>query len=140
MEYKKYQNNIILRLDPGEEIVSSLMKLADEEDIKLAVFNGLGAINEFELGLFDTENKKYHSNKYLGPFEITSLHGTLTRKDNEPYVHAHLNASDINNKVIGGHLGNAKISATGEIIINVINGEVGRKFNKEIDLNLFDFR
>lgn len=139
MQYKRFGETILLRLDPGEEIIKELEEIAQKENIKTAHFNGLGAINDFELGLFDTVNKEYHSNRYTGSYEISSLHGTITRQENLPYIHAHLNASDINNQVLGGHLGTAKVSATAEIIINIINGSVNRIFNEDIGLNLFDF-
>lgn len=41
--------------------------------------------------------------------------------------------------VRGGHLVRCNISATSEIIIREIEGEVGRKLSSEIGLNLLDF-
>ena len=41
--------------------------------------------------------------------------------------------------VHGGHLNRAIISATAEIQIQVIDGEIGREFSQEIGLNLFKF-
>lgn len=139
MEYKRFNNTIFLRLDPGEEIIEKLIEISNIENIKLAHFNGLGAINEFEVGLFDTETKQYYSNIYSEPYEISSLHGTITQQSNKPYIHAHLNAANKNNIVIGGHLNKAIISATGEIVVNIVNGEIDRLFNNNIGLNLFDF-
>ena len=42
--------------------------------------------------------------------------------------------------MVGGHLNQAVISATAEIILNRISGTVERKFSEEIGLNLFDFQ
>ena len=77
-------------------------------------------------------------------FEITSLVGNVTRKDDEPYLHIHINFSDEEGNAFGGHLVKVNISATCEIIISEIiadeiDGNVGRKFNDEIGLNLLDF-
>ena len=41
--------------------------------------------------------------------------------------------------VHGGHLNRAIISATAEIQIQVIDGEIGREFSEDIGLNLFKF-
>ena len=46
--------------------------------------------------------------------------------------------TDASNQVKGGHLVRANISATGEIFIRKIAGEVGRRFDEEIGLNLLD--
>ena len=42
-------------------------------------------------------------------------------------------------KVFGGHLNRAIVSATCEMIINIIDGRVDRYFDEEIGLNLFKF-
>ena len=57
-----------------------------------------------------------------------------------PYLHAHFAAGDAKGHVVGGHLNRAVISATAEIVLNLIPGTVERKFSEEIGLNLFDFQ
>lgn len=42
-------------------------------------------------------------------------------------------------EVFGGHLNRAVVSATCEMIINIIDGKVDRYFDEEIGLNLFEF-
>lgn len=42
-------------------------------------------------------------------------------------------------EVFGGHLNRAIVSATCEMIINIIDGRVDRYFDEEIGLNLFEF-
>lgn len=139
MQYRRFDDTIILRVDPEEEICEQIMAVAGKEDVKLAELQGLGAVKEFTTGVFDTQTKEYHANQFRGTFEIVSLTGTLTRKDGEVYLHAHFSAGNEKGNVFGGHLNRAVVSATAEIVIRVINGEVGRKFSEEIGLNLFDF-
>ena len=139
MEYKKFNDTIILRLDPGEEICERLLGLAEKEQILLAEISGLGAVNDFTTGVFDPAAKEYHSNRFQGAFEIVSLTGTLTRMDGKPYLHAHFAAGDEKGTVYGGHLNRAVISATAEIVVRVVNGNIERKFNDQIGLNLFEF-
>lgn len=139
MEYRRFDDTLVMRLDPKEEICEQIIAVAEKEEIMLANIQGLGAVNELTTGVFDTVTKEYHANQFQGAFEIVSLTGTLTRKDGEVYLHAHLSAGDDKGHVFGGHLNRAVVSATAEIVIRIIHGKVGRKFNEEIGLNLFDF-
>lgn len=140
MEYRKFENTLIVRLDPDEEICEQLLLLAQKERITLASLNGLGAVKAFTVGVFNTETKEYLANTFEGPYEIVSLTGTLTTKDGVPYLHAHFAAGDDKGRVSGGHLNRAVISATAEIVLTLIPGTVERKFSEQIGLNLFDFQ
>lgn len=139
MDYRRFNDTVIVRIDKGEEILESLKVVCLKENIKLANVNALGAINDFEVGLFDIDEKKYYSKEYKGNFEIVSLTGSVTTKGGETYMHIHLSAGDKENKVYGGHLNKAIVSATCEMFIQVIDGTVERKFDSEIGLNLFEF-
>jgi len=139
MEYKKFGNKYVMRMNKGEEIVETLKKFCKKEDIKLGWLKGLGAVGEATIGLFETKGKEYHSVDLEGDFEITSLLGNISRMDGEVYLHLHINLSDEEYNTRGGHLSKAVISATGEFIIEEIDGEVGREFNEEVGLNLYKF-
>ncbi len=139
MDYRCFENTLVVRLDPGDEICESLLILADREDIRLASVSGLGAVNDFTVGVYDTVARRYDSNRFTGPFEIVSLTGTLTRQEGKPYLHLHMSCGDQAGRVFGGHLNRGLISATGEIVIRRIPGEVGRYHDEQIGLNLFEF-
>jgi predicted DNA-binding protein with PD1-like motif len=139
MEYKKFGNKYVMRIDKGEEIVDTLKKFCQDEKIKLGFVNGIGAVNKVRVGLFDTKSKQYNSAQLEGDYEITSLLGNISTKDGEVYLHLHINLSDANYNTHGGHLNSAVISGTGEIIIETIEGSVERQFSEEIGLNLYKF-
>ena len=137
MQYKKFKDTYFVRLERGEEILSSFAALAEKENITLACVSGLGAINKFTAGVFFPEEKVYRKNDFHGNFEITSLTGTITRMDGKPYLHLHISAGNEYGKVMGGHLNEAHVSATCEVVVRTVEGEVGRELSKEIGLNLF---
>ncbi|MEG6617111.1 PPC domain-containing DNA-binding protein [Peptococcaceae bacterium 1198_IL3148] len=139
MEYNRFGNKIVLRLDKGEEVVQSIKTICAENDIKLGSITGLGAVNKVVIGLFETDIKHYHSQEFTGDMEITSLIGNISRMNGEVYLHCHATLGNKEFNIIGGHLNSAVISATGEIIIDIIDGEVDREFSEEIGLNLIKF-
>ena len=139
MEYKRYGQCIVMRIDRGEEILECIKLLCESECIQLAQFSGIGAVNAVKMGLFETAVKAYHSEEFKGDFEISSLSGNITRMDDEVYIHAHICIADRECKTFGGHLNRAVVSATAEFIIRCIDGSTGRKFSDEIGLNLLDW-
>lgn len=140
MEYRKFQNKIIVRMDKGEEILEKVREVAEKEKIKLADISALGAVSEFTVGVFDTEAKEYHANEFKGSFEIVSLTGIINTMNDEFYCHLHMSAGNEKGQVFGGHLNRAIISATCEMVITLIDGRVDRRFEKEVGLNLFQFQ
>ena len=139
MEYRKFDNTYIVRLDPGEEILEQVKALSLKEGICLATVQGLGAVNDLTLGVFKPDEKKYYANSFQGYYEIVSLTGTINTMDGEFYCHLHMSAGDDQGHVVGGHLNRAVISATCEMIVTVIDGQVDRQFSEEIGLNLLKF-
>ena len=99
MEYKRFGDTLVLRLDPPEEICESITAAARAENIALAEISGIGAADSFTVGVYNTVTKEYRSNTLNGAYEIVSLTGTLTSKDGEPYLHLHFSAGDENGRV-----------------------------------------
>lgn len=139
MDYKKFGNKYILRLEQGEEVVTKLKEFCKEQNIKLGWIKGIGAVNEVKVGIFKVDEKVYYTKELRGDYEITSLLGNISTMDGEVYLHLHINLSDDEYKTYGGHLDSAIISATGELVIEAIDGIVDREFNQDIGINLFKF-
>ncbi len=139
MDYKRIGNTIIARIDRGEEIHEQVKNLALKENIKLASVQGLGATNNFTVGVFSPKDKKYYPNTFTGDFEIVSIIGTINTMDGEYYCHLHMSCGNDKGEVFGGHLNEATISVTCELVINVIDGIVDREFSDEIGINLYKF-
>lgn len=139
MDYRRFDHTIIARIDKGEEIVTTVKAIAEKEQIKLASVQALGAIDRFTAGVFLTDKKEYLANEFSGSFEIVSLTGTINTMNDETYCHLHISAGNEKGEVFGGHLNSADVSATCEMVIQIIDGRVDRYFDKEIGLNLFRF-
>ena len=139
MEYRSFPQGYLDRLDPGEEVVASLSKLVEEKGITLATISALGAAKDVTLGVFDSVNKKYLSQRYQGTYEIAALVGNVTRMHGAPYLHLHITIANPEGEVRAGHLSACTISATMELFLQVWEGQVGRKFSETVGLNLMEF-
>ena len=139
MEFQKFGQCYVVRIDRGEEVVGQLEKFVKENKINLGFVEGIGAADEIKVGLFDPQVQEYYSQVLEGNFEITSLKGNISTKDGEPYLHLHITAADEEFNTHGGHLNRAVISGTCELVVVELDGSVGREFSSEVGLNLFKF-
>lgn len=139
MIYKRNENIIIVRLDKGDEITAALLSVAEKENIKAACFYGIGATDNFTVGVFSLSKQTYEKFSFTGNHEITDLTGNITYVDNKPYIHAHITCSGEGARVVGGHLLEGIISLTGEIFIIDAGCDIGRKFDSELKINRLDF-
>ena len=139
MDYKRFDNTVVARIDRGEEILEQLERIAAAEKICLAQISALGAVGEFTVGVFHPAEKQYRANSFTGDWEIVSLTGSITQKDGRYYAHLHMSAGGADGAVVGGHLNRAVVSATCEMFITVLDGTVERRFDAEAGLNLFEF-
>ncbi|NMB79314.1 MAG: DNA-binding protein, partial [Methanomicrobiales archaeon] len=117
MQYTKTPAAFILRIDCGEEIAGTLSAFCREQGVSLGTVQGIGAVSRAVIGLFETATKQYHTTTLEGDYEITSLLGTITTMNGEPYLHLHATLSDASYHAFGGHLSSAVVSGTCEIVI-----------------------
>jgi len=136
MEYKRFKNKLILRVFRGEEIIQTIDKVCRQESITLAAITGLGAANRINVGLYNAEKKDYHQKQFEGEFEITNITGNVSQMNESLYLHIHITFSNEALSAFGGHLNEAWISATAEIIIDIIEGSSNRFEDEETGLNL----
>jgi predicted DNA-binding protein with PD1-like motif len=141
MTAKEFQAGriIAIRLARGEEIVTSILDAAKQYDIQAGVVNGIGAVSDAVVALFNPADKKYYSNEFHEPLEVTSLSGNLSTMDGKPYAHLHITLGTTDGKARGGHLVSATIGGTAEIFIQVLTGEIDRKYSEQDGLNLMSF-
>ena len=139
MDYRRFGNQIVARMDRGEEILEQLKAICLKEDVKLASVSALGAVDDFTVGVYKVDEQKYYSNHFQGAYEIVSLTGTVNTMDGEYYAHLHMSAGNDRGEVFGGHLNRAVISATCEMVITVIDGTVERVKDPVVGLNVYKF-
>ena len=139
MEYRKFGDTYVVRIDRGEEILTSLTALCRKEDIRLASVDALGAVDHAIVSVYDVPTKTFFRKEFNEAMEISNLCGTVSRKDGEVYIHLHATLCDTNLAAHGGHANELRVSATCEMVVRTIPGEVGRQLDENIGLNLFKF-
>ncbi len=139
MEYRRFENTLVARFDRGEEITAQLKILAEKAGVRLGMVNALGAVDDFTVGVYNVAEQKYYKNHFAGAYEIVSLHGSISEMDGAFYLHLHMSAGDAEGHVVGGHLNEARVSATCELFITCLDGHVGRTKDTATGLNLYDF-
>jgi len=140
MEYRRFGDTIVVRIDKDEEILTEMKKVALRENVRLAEVNALAALSEMTVALYDVPTREFIPNEFKGAFEVTSFHGNINTMNGEYYTHIHMSAADRTGAVVGGHLVRAVVSGTCEMFIHVIDGTVDRRHDEEVTgLNLFAF-
>lgn len=139
MEYQRYGSKVLLRLDPGEEIIASMTEVCEKESIRLGIVSGIGAVNKATVGLFNPVSKEYYSTDLEKDYEVTNLTGNVSEMNGKVYLHLHATLADVDHNAFGGHLNAATVSATAEIWIDIVDGSVDRELSETVGLNLLKY-
>ena len=137
MNYRLDKPRVFMTLAKGDNINQTFESIAETLDIGCAWLNGIGALENPEIGYYSLEDKTYHRKLFKGEYELTSLIGNITIKEGKPFSHTHITFSDTDYKVFGGHLFDAKITAAGEFIMQLGSENINREINLGIGLPLW---
>lgn len=138
MIIKNLKNNYLLRIEPNEELFSSLLNFAQKYKIKSGFFYGIGASKSCVIGRYNEKKKDYDWKKINQQMEIGSLIGNLTYKESHRYLHIHAVLGDKNLKAFSGHLKELIVYPTCEIVFFAFDKKVERKYNKLTNLFLIE--
>ena len=131
--------NWLVRLEKGELLTESLIKLIRDEKITGAWVSGLGGAQWAELGFYDLPAKQYKWQKIGRALEITSLQGNVAWSGEEPILHIHGSFSDENMQALGGHVKELEVAGTCEILLHRWYKQgLNRSQDDEVGLKLID--
>jgi len=130
---------IVAKLEGGEDILDSVMKLVKEHKVKSGLVNVIGGCKKFTIGYFNIDTKEYQIKTFETPVEMTTCMGSIAQKDGEPIIHLHITLGNADYSIIGGHLSQPSIiSVTGEVLIYEFKPAIERINDPEWDLSLLD--
>ena len=111
------QKTYALIFETGDEVATRLREFARRHHLGGSHFTAIGALSEATLGYFDWETKEYLKIPIQEQVEVVSLIGDVALKDGEPSVHAHLVVAKRDGSAWGGHLLEARVRPTLELIL-----------------------
>ncbi|MCA1574194.1 MAG: DNA-binding protein [Acidobacteria bacterium] len=122
--------------DKGDEVASGLLAFAKDSDLSASHFTAIGAFESVTLGYFERERKDYKKITIDEQVEVLSLVGDIVLKGDDPKVHAHVVVGKANGTAHGGHLLEARVWPTLEVILVESPEHLKRKVDKETGLAL----
>ena len=134
--------SFLLRLPYGEDLLLTLKRFCDENEITQGTLIVIGAVQQATVGYYDQEAREYRANSFNQPMEIVSCSGNISLLEGKPFVHAHIVLADSEGKpVAAGHLMEDTIIFAGEAFVQELIGEpLVRKFDEQTSLSLWEER
>ena len=132
------QGWFILIFDKGDEFIEALTSFAREKKFGGSHFTAIGAFRDVMLGYFDRKMREYKQIPIVEQVEVLSLVGDIALKDNSPQVHAHVVLGKADGSAHGGHVLEAHVWPTLEVILTESPKHLHRKIDPETGLALID--
>ncbi len=126
----------MLIIHKGENLTDTIIKCADAINIKSAMLTGLGALENPTLAYYNLETKQYQNKTFSGIYELISLNGNIAFADDKRVFHIHVAIGDDKYHVYGGHLVDALVGVTAEVMFVPFKAPIFRKFDSDIGLKL----
>jgi predicted DNA-binding protein with PD1-like motif len=129
---------IAVVFETGEEPMQGLLDVAKRERVTAAHFTAIGAFEEATLGYFDWSRKDYARIAVREQVEVLSLVGDVTLEGDVPKIHAHVVVGKRDGTAHGGHLLDARVRPTLEVIVVQPPGYLRRRFDPRSKLALIE--
>lgn len=120
----------------GETVMGPLLAFLSEARVTAARLSGIGALESVTLGYFNWERKEYEHHQMSGQMELLSLVGDVALQDDEPKVHAHVVVGQRDTTTRGGHLIDATVRPTLELIVEDVPAHLRKRVDPESGLAL----
>jgi uncharacterized protein len=132
------ERTFALVFDKGDEVMGEFRRFATERVLLTSHFTAIGALSDVVLGFFDPVKKDYKKIAVREQVELLSLAGDITVQDSVPKIHAHIVVGKSDGTAHGGHLMEAHVFPTLEMILVESPKFLERRFDRETGLALID--
>ncbi len=107
----------VLVFDTGDEAIVGLVDFARQHRLAGGHFSAIGGFSDVTLGFFEFERRDYKRIPLVEQLEVLSLIGDIAEDSGEPKIHAHVVVGNSEGIARGGHLIQAHVRPTLEVIL-----------------------
>jgi predicted DNA-binding protein with PD1-like motif len=130
-----FKNIHVFRVMPGQELITEVTAYCKTNNITSGVILGIiGSVTSAKLNYIAKLPGEYKQKAYTGTMEIVGAQGTVAFKDNDLVLHIHGHLSNIEAS-FGGHIAEAIIFSTAEVVIGELDYQLNRVPDKYTGLN-----
>ena len=122
----------------GDEAFSGLTEFAEKYHVTSAHFTAIGALRGATLGWFSPERKMYKEIPVEGQLEVASMIGDIAMFNGKPVVHTHMVVGLPDGTSRAGHVLEAHVWPTLEVMVTVEPHAMRKSLNPETGLALID--
>jgi predicted DNA-binding protein with PD1-like motif len=122
----------------GDEAFSGLHEFAEQYHVTSAHFTAIGALSGATVGWFDPQRKMYKKIPINGQHEVIGMSGDIALYQGKPVVHTHMVVGGPDGTTQGGHVIDAYVSPTLEVMVTVDPETMQKRFDPATDLTLID--
>src|SRR3990167_4001655 len=112
MQAVQIHNGFFLVFERGEDLMPTLLRFCEENEVHWAQFQAIGTLEDVEIGYYDLPSRRYVFRSEEGPFEVAC---------------------------IGGHLRSARVALTLELCLWQVTQPLTRSRDDETGLDLINF-
>jgi predicted DNA-binding protein with PD1-like motif len=131
----------VVTLETGDPLIESIRGFAAKEGLAASEFTAIGALASAKLAFFDWEGKDYVDIPVEEQVEIASLNGRITLPEGDegaPHLHVHCVLSRKDGSAVAGHLMEAEVRPTAEVLVTDSPTHLHRRVDPESGLAVID--
>jgi predicted DNA-binding protein with PD1-like motif len=134
------QKTYALIFDKDDEVITGLTSFAKQQSLGAGHFTAIGAFSDLTLGYFNREKKDYDKIPVKEQVEALSVMGDVALNKGEPKIHAHVVVGKRDGSTLGGHLVQAHVWPTLEVVLTESPRHLRRKTDEETGLALIELQ
>lgn len=122
--------------ETGDEFMAGLTAFAKDQGLDGSHFTAIGAFSSAVLGFFDVERREYDRIPIAEQAEVLTLVGDIAVESEEPKIHAHAVLGLADGATRGGHILEARVRPTLELILVESPAHLQRRYDPDVGLAL----
>jgi predicted DNA-binding protein with PD1-like motif len=128
----------VVVLSTDDEVMATLGRFASEQRLKASQFSAIGAFSRLVVAFFDWKTKDYQHRPIDEQVEVLSLLGDVTLDAGVQKIHAHVVVGKADGTAHGGHLIEAHVRPTLEVMFTELPRHLCRRFDPTSGLTLIE--